>query len=525
MNGQIDYLKLLQEGDHNLSSFNEGIGDFLPAIIYVYDISERKIKFVNRKLPDLLGYSFEDVSGLPHSLFSLVLKEDEELVKRELQNFAALSGNESYSYHSRLNHKEGFWRYFKTTGKVLKRNEEGKAASVLCIAQDITDQVRSEEEITTTRELFEETEDLLEFGSWSWDPLTGEIKCTNGLYAIMEYDPKELAIQDRDFYMRHVSDEHRPVLEEIVSGALARGTEFEYEYLLRTSTGKQKMVSTKGRVITDKAGNPKRMLGITRDITNLKNLEKERERNIRDLNRSNRDLEEFAYVASHDLQEPLRKISTFGERLKTHCAGTLDKEATLYINRILASTENMRILIDNLLEFSKTTRSSLAYIKCNLNAVMQDVLSDQELKIEETKTRIQSGDLPVIDAVPSEMRQLFNNLIGNAVKFRKKNDDPVITVQSQRLSDAEKATHHLPAERIYYKIIFSDNGIGFEEEYAEKIFQIFQRLHGKAEYPGAGIGLAISKKIVDNHEGIIYGTSNNGKGSTFTVILPEAQDV
>jgi light-regulated signal transduction histidine kinase (bacteriophytochrome) len=267
------------------------------------------------------------------------------------------------------------------------------------------------------------------------------------------------------------------------------------------------------------------MLGITRDVTNLKNFEKERERNIRELNRSNRDLEEFAYVASHDLQEPLRKISTFGERLRSQCAGTLDKEATLYINRILASTENMRILIDNLLEFSKTTRSSHARVKCDLNTVLQDVLSDQDLKIEETKTKIEGGELPVIDAVPSEMRQLFNNLISNGVKFRKKNTDPVIRVQSQLLSEAEKSTYCLAPERTYYKILFSDNGIGFEKEYAEKIFQIFQRLHGKAEYPGAGIGLAICKKIVDNHEGLIYGSGNNGKGSTFTVILPEKQDV
>jgi light-regulated signal transduction histidine kinase (bacteriophytochrome) len=254
----------------------------------------------------------------------------------------------------------------------------------------------------------------------------------------------------------------------------------------------------------------------------VKAFEKERDRNIRELNRSNRDLEEFAYIASHDLQEPLRKISTFGERLKTQYSSTLDKDATIYLNRILASTENMRTLIDNLLEFSRMTRSSRAYVPCDLNIIMQEVASDQELKIEETHTAIDKTGLPVIDAVPSEMRQLFNNLISNSLKFRRKDVTPVIRISAMVMGDTEKMKYGFALDRRFYQIDLADNGIGFEQEYAEKIFQIFQRLHGKAEYPGAGIGLAICKKIVDNHEGNIY-ASSNGNGSTFSILLPQKQ--
>lgn len=520
MSGPIDHLRLLQEAGDNIESFHEKIGDFFPAIVYVYDVNKRNINFINRRLPDILGYSQEDVSGLPESLFSLVPEEDSAILNQELLNLAALADNDCHSYHSRLNHREGSWRYFRTTGKILKRDDDGKASSVLCVAQDITDQLRTEEEIATTRELFEETENLLQFGSWSMDPNTRAIQCTSGLYHLLEYEKGEPAITSLDFYLRHVGEEYSAIFSEIISDAIRQGLEFEYEYLLHTRTGKQKIVSTKGKVMTGKDGKTHRLLGITRDITPVKNFEKERERYIRDLNRSNRDLEEFAYVASHDLQEPLRKISTFGERLKLRTASVVDNESSVYLERIMAATENMRVLIDNLLEFSKTTRSSRAYVKCDLNNVLRDVLSDQDLKIEETKTTIQSNRLPVIEAVSSEMRQLFNNLISNSVKFRRKDVNPVISVQSIVTGELEKKAQHLPPPRIYHTLTFTDNGIGFGEEYAEKIFQIFQRLHGKSEYPGAGIGLAICKKIVDNHEGVIYGRSSEN-GSTFTVILPE----
>jgi PAS domain S-box-containing protein len=370
--------------------------------------------------------------------------------------------------------------------------------------------------------LIEGTESLLQFGSWSWDIHTWNIVATDGLYSLLGYQSTRMEKLTGEFYLSHVVEEQREKFREVILKSIADVSEFEFEYILRAHDGSQKVVSSKGKVVTDKAGTPQRILGITRDVTQVKGFEKERERSIRELNRSNRDLEEFAYIASHDLQEPLRKISTFGERLKTQYSSSLDKDASLYLNRILASTDNMRTLIDNLLEFSRMTRSSRAYVPCDLNSILQEVASDQELKIEETQTTLQKDSLPVVDAVPSEMRQLFNNLISNSLKFRRKDVTPVIRISGSALGDSDKMKYGLGLDRRFYRIDFSDNGIGFEQEYAEKIFQIFQRLHGKAEYPGAGIGLAICKKIVDNHEGIIY-ASSDGNGSTFSILLPQKQ--
>jgi len=257
-------------------------------------------------------------------------------------------------------------------------------------------------------------------------------------------------------------------------------------------------------------------------------LEKEKfqkilENKVRELDRSNKELEEFAYIASHDLQEPLRKITSFSERLKEKLPSNLEPDVQLYLNRMLAATDNMRTLIDNLLEFSRTSRISEPFVKTDLNNIISEVKADLELKIEETSTTITSETLPVIDAIPMQMRQLFTNLFTNAIKFKGEGSTPKIEIRCSELPDEQKEPNHLRHNNKYYKIVVKDYGIGFDQEFSMKIFQIFQRLHGKAEYPGSGIGLAICKKIVENHSGRIFAESEPGKGAEFITILPESQ--
>ena len=257
-------------------------------------------------------------------------------------------------------------------------------------------------------------------------------------------------------------------------------------------------------------------------------LEKEKfqkilENKVRELDRSNKELEEFAYIASHDLQEPLRKITSFSERLKEKLPSNLEPDVQLYLNRMLAATDNMRTLIDNLLEFSRTSRISEPFAKTDLNNIISEVRADLELKIEETSTNIHSEVLPVVDAIPMQMRQLFTNLFTNAIKFKGDGLTPQIEITSSVATDEEKDLNHLRQNTKYYWIVVRDHGIGFDQEFSMKIFQIFQRLHGKAEYPGSGIGLAICKKIVENHAGRIFAESEPGKGARFIIILPESQ--
>ncbi|HSF44782.1 MAG TPA: ATP-binding protein, partial [Chitinophagaceae bacterium] len=292
------------------------------------------------------------------------------------------------------------------------------------------------------------------------------------------------------------------------------------EMEVTTKDGFRRRLETFGKVFRDEKGNAYKVIGTTRDITKLKEYEQELEVKINELNRSNKDLEEFAYIASHDLHEPLRKLSTFGQRLSSSAENELSPANKDYLNRMLKATDNMRNLIDNLLEFSRVTRGAATFVKTDLNQLISEVLSEQELRIEETKAEIKVDPLPQLEVVPSQIKQVFNNLLNNALKFIRPEGKPVISFCCEHLSPEERKQYKLKQNREYYKISVEDNGIGFDKAYAEKIFQIFQRLHGKSEYSGSGIGLAICRKIADNHKGMIFAESEPGKGSCFTFILP-----
>lgn len=517
----INYLSEIFDMEEGKDSFDGRLADFFPGIVYVYDVDRRCLKYITRRVTDFLGLPLEDLKDC--SLEQLIFPEDLALVQRELEKFHHLKDNASHTYNSRMGHREGGWRYFRTQGSVFRRKADGTPASLLFVAQDITDQWKGQEEVKALRELLHETEALLQFGSWSWDAATDTTHWTQGIFQLFEYQPEEVADITREFFFKHMSPEDAANFQHQVKEAVDTQTGFECEYGITTRSGVQKFVSTKGKVILGEKNEVVKMIGITRDITPLKYFERERERSIRELNRSNRELEEFAYVASHDLQEPLRKISTFSERLKAKFMTPLGNEGSLYVERILASTENMRILIDNLLEFSRMARSSYAFSRTDLKKIIQSVTTDLELKIEETGAQIMIGPLPEVEVVEAEMKQLFNNLLGNAIKFRSEEKPPLITISGGKATRSDKEDQHLPPDKEFVKITIQDNGIGFEEEYAEKIFQIFQRLHGKSEYPGSGIGLAICKKIMDNHNGAIYAESTPGQGAFFHLLLPEKQ--
>jgi light-regulated signal transduction histidine kinase (bacteriophytochrome) len=287
-----------------------------------------------------------------------------------------------------------------------------------------------------------------------------------------------------------------------------------------TRDGFRRRLETFGKVFRDENGDAYKVIGTTRDITKLKEYEQELEIKINELNRSNKDLEEFAYIASHDLHEPLRKLSTFGQRLNSSADKELSVTNKDYLNRMLKATENMRNLIDNLLEFSRVTRGAATFVKTDLNQLVAEVLSEQELRIEETKAEIVVDQLPQLEVVPSQIKQVFNNLLNNALKFIRPEVKPVISFRCQYVTPEERKQFKLKQNREYFKITVEDNGIGFDKVYAEKIFQIFQRLHGKSEYTGSGIGLAICRKIAENHKGMIFAESEPGQGSCFTIILP-----
>jgi signal transduction histidine kinase len=258
---------------------------------------------------------------------------------------------------------------------------------------------------------------------------------------------------------------------------------------------------------------------LVKNITELKSYQFELERKIEDLNRSNIELEQFAYVASHDLQEPLRKITSFADRLKSK-TNSLNEESLRYIDRMHDAGLRMQKLIDELLNFSRTSSIDEPHIKVDLNNTINTVLNDLEIHIEQSGAVIKSQSLPVINAIPSQIQRLFQNIISNSIKFRKQGVRPVIEISGKITSSNELKIKGLHGGKNYVMLNIKDNGIGFEPEHAEKIFVIFQRLHSRSQFEGSGIGLAICKKIVENHNGKILASSEKEKGTQFTILLP-----
>ena len=251
---------------------------------------------------------------------------------------------------------------------------------------------------------------------------------------------------------------------------------------------------------------------VFKDISERKRVEAAIAQKAAELSRSNAELEQFAFVASHDLQEPLRKIQAFGDRLKTKVR---NKSALDYLERMQSASARMRTLINDLLTFSRVIRRSEPFVPVELVTVMKGVLVDLEMRVEKSGAQIEIGDLPVVEADPMQMHQLLLNLVTNALKFQPAGGVPIVKVSSRLFA--------APSGEAFCELTVQDNGIGFEEKYLEKMFAVFQRLHGRDEYEGTGVGLAVCRRIADRHRGTITGKSQLGQGATFLVTLPLCQ--
>lgn len=260
-----------------------------------------------------------------------------------------------------------------------------------------------------------------------------------------------------------------------------------------------------------------------RDVSRRKKAEQEQSRYAAELERSNRELEQFAYVASHDLQEPLRKIRTFGDRLQMKCAGKLDDSENDCLLRMQSAAARMQTLIEGLLSLSRITTQGQNFVVVDLAKIAQEVVSDLEVQIEKVDGRVELGHLPAIQADPLQMRQLLQNLIANALKFHRVDQPPVIKVHGRFVSNRghRKAGASVAEEQC--KIVVEDNGIGFEQKHEERIFGVFQRLHPRDVFEGMGIGLAVCRKIVERHHGEINARGVPGQGSVFEILLPAVQ--
>lgn len=370
-------------------------------------------------------------------------------------------------------------------------------------------------------EVFKQSANLSEIvsqhGNWIWHIDNNSFSFSDNMYRLLGEEPQSFDASIEKFMTFVHPKDVKKLSEEVKKMIENKDLPYIY-YRVINKNGAIKHLKAYGKLMINNEGK-QQLLGTVADISDeIKNLKLLEERNL-ELMRNNKELQAFNYVASHDLQEPLRKIQTFLSRLEDKEIGNLSKSSLNYIDRIKTSATRMRLLIDDLLQFSRTNKTDKVFEKIDINLLLESSKQDLAEIISKQNVIITSNKLPNIKVIPFQIQQLLTNLIGNAIKYKSIERAPEIIINYGKV----KATNEVKLKNIkgfYHKITFTDNGIGFDNKYAKKIFILFNRLHNKDEYSGTGIGLSICKKIVENHKGFIFADGKPEIGATFTIYLP-----
>ena len=387
------------------------------------------------------------------------------------------------------------------------------------LSNNYTKLLASNAQLKIYDESSKQAEILGKYGSWSYNIDKEIFTFSENYYRLYGFEPKQKNIGANDFKMLlHPEDKEATIQNFEESKSLKQSPPFPFR-IYKNGTNEIVHLRTKCKMIITNDG-CKTLLGATRDITeDYEKTQLIEERN-KELEKTVKELTEFNHVASHDLQEPLRKIQTFISRIEDKEVENLSENGKTYFERIKNAASRMRILIDDLLQYSRTSRTKNDFEKVDLNTTIENAIGELSETIKEKKAVVDFDKLPQVKGVVFQLNQLFINLVSNSLKYAKEDEIPSIKIQSKKTSG--KTDKNIPEndKRTFYKITITDNGIGFEQEFSEKIFNLFQRLHGKTDYPGTGVGLAICKKIVDNHKGYITAKSSLGNGAKFSIYLP-----
>lgn len=459
-------------------------------------------------------YGFEGNTFQPtHAIAQqVVVPEYNKKLTKELTN--AVKNKTTFAVEYQIIQPNGVKRYVLNQGYFTSK--EHKLVGTI---QDITELKEATLKLRKNETLLREGEAVSHNGSWEWHSKADYIFWSDEMFNIHGYLPHSTIVTISS-YFNFVYPEDTSELRRIFAEARQNKTSFKANYRIIRPNGEVRYVSTTAKFKEDEVGEAYSYLGNTQDVTQLKETQRKLEEKINELNISNKDLEQFAYVASHDLQEPLRKIRAFGERLKTRFTEHINEEGQDYIGRMQNAAERMQILIDDLLAFSKVTRETKEFVPVDLNQLITKVLSDLDYTVESTNAKVNLTVHEHVDGISSQLAQVFQNILSNSLKFVKPDTQPVIDISSQiLLGSSVPVVNAIPSQQ-YCVIKITDNGIGFDEGYAGKIFDLFQRLHSRTEYKGTGIGLAICKKIVENHAGFIFAKGIEGEGASFFIVLP-----
>lgn len=388
------------------------------------------------------------------------------------------------------------------------------------INKDLLVMEEANRQLMITNESNLQAEKIGGFCTWIWDLETRELTYSDNLYRLLGCEPKTFK-PTRENFVAFIHPEDKQKTNEDLAKILTGNEEIPIQFFrVIRADGVLRYFKSIARTMSHSKGK-RTVIGIINDITDQHDANVAVEKRNFELEQINAELESFNHVTSHDLQEPLRKIQTFISRISSQDMNSLSETGREYIAKIQTSATRMRTLIDDLLLFSKTNKSDKVFAETDLNELLQNAQQELAQTIQEKNAVINAGKLPVLNVIPYQIQQLFINLIGNSLKYSRPNVTPAINIQCQKISVSPTSFSEIKQDKEYYQISVTDNGMGFDPQFSESIFTLFQRLHTSSEFPGTGIGLAICKKIVENHMGAIKAEGQLNKGATFTVFLPE----
>jgi PAS domain S-box-containing protein len=490
---------------------------------YELNIKSGKANFSNL-CKEIFGFdsdknvTIDDVRNATHP-------DDREITRVNM--LEALADKRNYQAEYRIVIPDNSIRWIATSGKGIY-DAEGNVKKLIGVYENITERKEAEEELNLSVQKFRLLADAMPQFVWTGDT-SGNLNYFN--QSVFDYtglSPAQVYIEG---WLQIVHPDDREENTRQWMHAIETGEDFLFEHRFKKITGEYRWQLSRAIPQRNKAGEIQMWVGTSTDIQDqktmaqyLEGLVKERTKELKNANieleSMNLELRSFTYISSHDLQEPLRKIQTFVSRIEESDGNTLSKDGANYFIRIQQSANKMKTLINDLLTYSRTSAAEKIFETTNLNLLLQEIKVEFTESLKEKDGSLEISNMPEISAIPFQLRQLFINLISNAIKFSKPAIPPIIKITSSLLLGNETGNTNAHDNELYHQITVSDNGIGFDEIYKDKIFEVFQRLHPKTEFEGTGIGLSICNKIAQNHNGFITAHGALNKGATFIIYLP-----
>jgi PAS domain S-box-containing protein len=533
----VSLQKKIEKEHRDNEHFIQKVTELTPSLISVYNIKTGRYLFINQAIQSILGYPAEEVFKKGNKFFLEIMHPDDlpratseinQATKQQDRNFGPSQTEGIRQSRYRLRHANGQYRWFQTFGAVFERNVDDNIETVINVSMDVSEQMESdrrlrqnEDEIRRQEDLYYKMIDEVEDYAILLLSPDGIIENWNsGAEKIKGYKPEEIIGKNfRIFYPPQ--DVENKVPEMLIEEALRNGKASHEGWRVRKDQSRfwGSIVIT---ALHNKQGEVIGFSKVTRDLTqrkqaedNLKMYAASLEQKNQELKLKNQDLESFGYIASHDLQEPVRKIQIWANRLEeTEDNSDILKDT---LSRIQKACVQMQNLIKGILQYSHTDQQNMPRELTDLDLVLDEAIEGFSDIIEEKQIILTKEHLPQLPIVRIQFLQLFSNILSNAIRFRRPGIPLRIRISSQLVKDRLDQNDKW---KDFYQITISDNGIGFMQEYADKMFELFRRLESGPHYPGTGIGLAICKKIVMNHNGIIRATGVPGEGASFEILLP-----